>query len=222
MTHPGIPPVSRDFVTLGAIETRSIARGLLVVDAISKESPVEVLTAQPTSPGKFLVLITGEVDETERALAAGLAAAGDSTLDSVLLPAAHTDLVEGLRGRLGRTTQPVFDAVSNEPDGHLPALGIIETYTAPSLIAAVDTILKTGETALFQIHLLVGIGGKATAVVGGDVESVKIGLEAGAEFARQRDALAEDILIPRPDARVFATLRSPWPTSSREEIETSS
>lgn len=193
----GIDPVLHEFVTLAALESRSIARGLRAVDEIAKESPVEVLRAQATSPGKFLILFTGEVDETERALAAGRSALGDERLDEVLLPAAHPDVARGLVGRLAPRS------LAGAGDGDFPALGIIETYTAPSLLGAIDTILKTGETELLRLHLLVGIGGKATAVVGGDVESVRVGLEAGADFARDRETLAESILIPRPDRQLI-------------------
>ena len=66
---------------------------------------------------------------------------------------------------------------------------------------------KTGETHLEEVHLLSGIGGKATALLSGDVESVRVAVEAGAAFAAGRDRLARQVVIPRPDPSILPFLR---------------
>ena len=43
------------------IETSSIARGFVVLDALVKRAPVVVKTARAVSPGKFLLVFGGAV-----------------------------------------------------------------------------------------------------------------------------------------------------------------
>ena len=207
MSYPSPLLIESDapYTTLGAVELNSIAQGVETLDTLVKEAPVRILLAQPSSPGKYLIIVTGEVDEVRRALGHGLEVSGDARVDDVLLPAAHI----GLRTALSaRGTGTILDGA--DP---LPAIGVLETYSAPSLLGAVDTALKTGETHLEEIHLLSGIGGKATALLAGDVESVRVAVDAGAAFAARRDLLARRVLIPRPDPSIvpflFGRRRSP-------------
>ena len=48
---------SHDAPALGLIETSSIAKGYEVADAVVKQSPVRLLWARTTSPGKFVTLL---------------------------------------------------------------------------------------------------------------------------------------------------------------------
>ncbi|MFI5291091.1 MAG: BMC domain-containing protein, partial [Polyangia bacterium] len=57
---------------LGLVETSSIARGLVVADQMVKKAPVALVLARPVSPGKHLVLVTGEVADVGEAMRIGL------------------------------------------------------------------------------------------------------------------------------------------------------
>ena len=46
---------------IGLIETTSIARGMVVCDAMVKRAAADVLDAFTVTPGKFVILIAGEV-----------------------------------------------------------------------------------------------------------------------------------------------------------------
>ena len=48
-------------VAIAAIETSSIAQGTVVGDAMVKTAEVELLEARTLSPGKYWVLVGGEV-----------------------------------------------------------------------------------------------------------------------------------------------------------------
>lgn len=184
LMNPGFP-----VLTLAALETGSIAVGIEALDALLKEAPVRILLAEAASPGKYLVLFTGEVEELSRSLSKAIEVAGDERIDEVLLPAPDAELVKAL------TSPSAIPSENREP----PAIGILETWTAPTLLAAADSALKTGQTGLCQVHLLSGIGGKSTAILHGDIASTRVAITAGAEVARERDALAREVLIPRPD-----------------------
>ena len=60
---------------LGIIELTSIARGVLVADAMVKKAPVRILQSHPISPGKHIIVIAGEVAEVDESMQAGLAVA---------------------------------------------------------------------------------------------------------------------------------------------------
>lgn len=187
------------FSSLGALEFRSIAQGIATLDAAVKEAPIRILLAQATSAGKYLFLCTGEVEEVARALGAGVEVGADTVIDDVLLPSAAPRLCHALTHAGPQRNLRVAD-----PDP--PAIGLIETYSAPTLLGAADAAAKTGEIVIEEVHLLAGIGGKATALFSGDVESVRSAVSAGAGFASDRDQLAREILIPRPDSHILPFL----------------
>ena len=86
------------YSTLAAIELNSIAQGIQVLDEIAKEAPVRILLAGASSPGKYLILFTGEVDEARRSLGRALRGAGDTLVGDLLLPAADPGLRNALSG----------------------------------------------------------------------------------------------------------------------------
>jgi len=183
-------------LTLAAFETGSIAAGIEALDALLKEAPVRILLAEAASPGKYLVLFTGEVEELSRSLNKAVEVSGDERIDDVLLPAPEPDLLKA------RTSPSAIPSEGQEGT----AIGILETWTAPSLLAAADSALKTGETGLCQVHLLSGIGGKSTAILYGDISSTQVAISAGAEVAMERGSLAREVLIPRPDRALLDCL----------------
>ena len=85
-------------IALAAVETGSIAQGTVVGDAMVKTASVTLVEARPLSPGKFWVLIGGDVAEVRAALAKGLDAAADTLLDSLFIPQLHDGVMPALRG----------------------------------------------------------------------------------------------------------------------------
>ena len=47
--------------TIGFLELNSIAKGVEAADAMLKAAEVRLITARPSCPGKYHVLVTGEV-----------------------------------------------------------------------------------------------------------------------------------------------------------------
>ena len=52
---------ARSGPALGLVEVGSIARGMVVMDAMVKRAPADVVDNWTASPGKYLVLVAGEV-----------------------------------------------------------------------------------------------------------------------------------------------------------------
>ncbi len=78
------------------------------------------------------------------------------------------------------------------------ALGFIETKGLVALIEACDAMSKAANVDILK---KVNIGGAyVTAIVRGDVGSVRAAIEAGAAAASQTGELVSSHIIPRPAA----------------------
>jgi microcompartment protein CcmL/EutN len=180
---------------LALIEVASIARGHRVADAMVKRAPVELLRCDAVSPGKFLVLVAGDVASVDEAFVAGLAIAGDATLDKLYLPQAHDQLAGALRG----------EARAGEAAG-IDALGIVETTTVAATILAADAAAKAAAVRIIEMQLARGLGGKAYFVVTGALAEVEAAVEAGVGVIAAATLLATEI-IAAPHADFVSRLR---------------
>ena len=160
MAAPAIEPA------LGLLELESIAAGIEVGDAMAKRAPIEVLRAGTVHPGKYLVLVGGDVADVEEALAAGRELGGLALRDTTFLPHIHPDVVDGLRGA--------------RDDVRAEALGIIETATVPAIIRAADAGRKGAHVRLLELRLADDLGGKGSLLFGGEVTDVEAAVESGA------------------------------------------
>src|SRR5215216_4863498 len=106
------------------LEFSSIAIGILAGDALVKRAPITLLDVRHLSPGKYLLLATGEVAAIEESYAAAREVGSAELIDETFLPAAHADLYPLLRGE--RLT------------ARGEALGVIETSTIAACVRAAD------------------------------------------------------------------------------------
>lgn len=171
---------------LSVVEAGSIARGVVIADALVKKAAVRLLRSDPVTPGKFVIVFTGEVAEVEEALEAGRQAAGVEEIDVLFLPHAHPAIV------------PALDGVQREiVDG---ALGILEMRTVAATLRAADAALKEAGTRLVALHLARGIDGKGYIALTGTQDAVEASLDAGdAAVEGQHRAGRELIARPHPD-----------------------
>ena len=175
---------------LGLVETSSIARGLVVADAMVKRAPVELVLARPVSPGKHLVLVVGEVADVGEAMAAGVEAAAHTLVDRLELARVADELLDALRRRVV--------APSN-------AVGIFETFSVASTLLAADAACKAAQITLAELRLADGLGGKAYFVLSGDQADVEAALHA-AETAIPTGLMLARELIARPHEDLLAKL----------------
>lgn len=174
---------------LGFLELRSIARGIVVCDALVKRAPVRILQAEPVSPGKYLVLFDGGEAEVDEAFRAGIEAARDGLVDRLMLPQPHEALWRGLAGTLQR---PPLDSVA-----------VIEAHSVAGTLAAADAALKAADVAMFQLQLAKGIGGKGWFALTGALDQLESATEA-ATRALADGLLAGVEIIARPHEELGA------------------
>lgn len=165
------------------VETNSVAAGILAGDTMVKKAVVELLEARSICPGKYMVVIAGEVGPVSESWQAGMAAAADALVDQLFLPNAHPALFPALMS-------------AAVPRGD-EALGIIETVTAAICIVAADAAAKAADVQLLEIRLANGLGGKSFVLMEGTVADVESSMAAGVALVAQEGLLIRQVIIPR-------------------------
>jgi microcompartment protein CcmL/EutN len=77
-------------------------------------------------------------------------------------------------------------------------LGVIETFSGTSVLAAADAAAKAARVTLLRIHVAMALGGKGLCLMTGTVADVTAGIAAAAEVARQRGLLVSEVVIAGP------------------------
>lgn len=177
---------------IGIVETSSLAKGYQVADAVLKRADVKIIVNRTICPGKYMVLIGGDVDAVTASIDEGVAVGAHTVVDHFIIPNVHPDVF------------PAISGVSRVPE--LKALGIIEGFSVASIIEAADAAIKAAEVELIAIHLAMAIGGKAFVTLTGEVGAVESAVEAGAEVVERKGLLVEKIVIPSPRKEILTEL----------------
>ncbi|KAJ52582.1 PduT-like ethanolamine utilization protein [Clostridium tetanomorphum] len=177
--------------TIGMIELRSIAKGIEATDFMVKASQVEVVFSRTVCPGKYIILISGDVAEVEEAINKGLSISENYVVDKLILPSIYNGLLDGIKGKI-----IILD---------FDSIGIMEFSNISSSIVAADISCKSGNVNLLRLRLGMGIGGKSYFIISGDVSSVKEALEAASHGINKKKLISK-VLIPSPDKELFKNL----------------
>ncbi len=179
-------------ITIGFLELNSIARGILAADMMLKAADVKLIAARPSCPGKYQILISGEVSAVETSLSSGEAAAKSSMIDKLLIPRIHPQVIEAIHMSVSVPERK--------------ALGALEFFSIAGAIIAADSAVKAANVTLLEIRLGTGIGGKSFVTLTGDVGAVEAAVAAGAKTAEASASLIEKIVIAHPAKELYDSL----------------
>lgn len=178
---------------LALLEFGSIAVGLEAADAMVKRAPLETVRAGSVQPGRYLVLIGGDVACVDESLAAGTSVGARALIGTIFLPQVHAAVVRALAGRRQ------FERVE--------ALGIIETRTVAAILGAADAGVKAAEVDLAEIRVADGLDGKGYALFSGSVADVEAAVDAAVASLGEPSLLVERVVIPRFHPEILANVR---------------
>ncbi|HXA50235.1 MAG TPA: BMC domain-containing protein [Candidatus Acidoferrum sp.] len=179
---------------LGMIETKGLVAMIEGTDAMLKSANVTFAGWVSVGSGLVTAFVEGDVGAVKAATDAGAASSRRvGELASVLvISRPHDDL-------------PNFSGPPKPPSGIArtghQAIGLIETKGLVGLIDASDAMCKAASVELVKM-IEIG-GGFVTAVVRGDVGSVRAAVDAGAVACRGVGELIATHVIPRPHDGVF-------------------
>ena len=177
--------------SIGLIELSSVAAGYLVQDTMLKAASIQMMMARTICSGKYLIVISGDVASVQAALMAGASLAGASLIE---------------RRQISRVHPSVLAAISNAVDVDIKSLrsiGIVETFSAASIIEVADAAVKSANVELLRIHLAMALGGKGFVLMTGDVSSVQAAVAAGAKIAGDDGMLVGKSVITAPSPELF-------------------
>lgn len=167
---------------LGFVELSSIANGYVVSDAMVKKAPVHLVLSEPTSSGKYLIMISGSVASVHESLKIAMEVSEGFLLDEFFIPQLHSEVVNYLNGQL-------------KTQKNLEALSIIETKTVASSIYAGDAALKEAQVQLVDLQLGRGIGGKGYFVLSGKLFDVQAAHAAALKSIESKGTLVRSEIV---------------------------
>lgn len=177
---------------IGGVELSSVARGLDCADAMLKAAPVRILLSRSICPGKYIVLVSGEVGPVNAAVEAGSSRAAQALVDQFVIPNIHPEVFPAIEG-----TSVVQD---------LESLGVIEAFSVSALIEAADAAVKAAPVKLMEIRLAMALGGKAFVTLTGPVAAAETAVGAGAAAVAKKGLLVDKVVIPQPRPELLREL----------------
>lgn len=177
---------------IGMIELSSVGIGYAVQDAMLKAADVDLVLGRTICSGKYMNLVTGSIAAVQASMNAGLEAAPDGIIDHITIANVHKSVFPAL-GQSIQIGTPKADAV-----------GLIETFSAASVLEAADAAAKAADVTLLRIHLAMALGGKGFCVMAGNVSSCRTGVDVGSAIVREKGLLVSSVVIPGPSQELYA------------------
>lgn len=178
--------------SIGAIEFKSIAKGIEVSNEIIKKSLVEVLYLKSICPGKFLIIVSGETSYVNECIDYGLKIGDKYILDSFVINAIAQEIIDGLKNKYEK-----LDSINS--------IGVVETNKVCAGIKMLDKTLKSGEVSLVKLQLSFAIAGKLVYIVSGDLSSLQYSLEESNRVVKEKEIIYMTI-IPSVDEKIIKNL----------------
>jgi PduT-like ethanolamine utilization protein len=158
---------------LGIIEFRSISKGIEVGDLLCKECSIELLFFKIICPGKFLIILTGDVESVKTSVEKSRFHAKEFLVDSNILTSVHANIIKAIK--------------HSYKEQNIAAVGIFETTNIVCAIIALDKALKSAAVDVVKLTLGFTTGGKGIFVITGsegDLEEAMLRAEESIEAKR--------------------------------------
>ena len=178
--------------SIGMVEYRTVSSGITAADTMVKTADVEVIQASAVCPGKYVVIVTGELSAVKASIDAAKAKLPAQLADSFVLGNPHEDIFRAIYG--------------GGEIGDAKALGVLETFSAPSIIVAADTAAKASEVKLIELRIARGLGGKSYMLLTGTVASVTAAIDRAKTVIGDEGMLLDYSVIPNPDKSIWSSI----------------
>ena len=174
---------------IGMVEYTTVSTGIQAADTLVKTAAVEIIEAQVVCPGKYIVIITGELSAIKASVDACKTKYGEQLIDSFVLGNVHDD---------------VFPAIYATVSVDNPrALGVIETFSGASAIVAADAAAKTADVTLVELRIARGMCGKSYLILTGEVAAVSAAIERAKGVVKDDGMFLDSSVIANPDPKLW-------------------
>ena len=177
---------------IGMVEYTTIAVGIQAADLMVKTAEVDLLEAQTVCPGKYIALISGSISAVKAAVETSKQKFSENLIDSFVLGNPHED---------------IFSAIYGATDvGKVEALGVLETFSAASIIVAADVAAKTAIVKLIELRIAKGMCGKSYMLITGEVAAVDAAIEKAKQALGGEGLVIGSSVIASPDEKLWRTI----------------
>jgi microcompartment protein CcmL/EutN len=178
-------------IAVGMAEFKSIVIGIEAADKMIKAADVDVMMTKTVCPGKFVVMLSGNVADVRESINFAVDSMRDSLLDYFIIPNIHESILDAFK----KSHKSTF----------YNAIGAMEFNRVASGVKALDVVLKAANVKLLKLNFGGGISGKCYFIVDGLVSDVEEALLA-AEQKTDINRLMHKIVIPNPTAELLENL----------------
>jgi len=176
---------------IGMLEYATVSAGIQAADIVLKTAKVDMIEAETVCPGKYIMLFTGEISAVKASIEAATIMF-EGLIDSFLLGNPHEMILPAIYG----TTE-----IKEKR-----ALGVLETFSAASIIVAADEAAKMSEVQLIELRIARGMCGKSYMTLTGEVAAVEAAIEKARKAVGEKGMLLDSAVIPNPDAKLWETI----------------
>jgi microcompartment protein CcmL/EutN len=174
------------------VEYKTVSTGILVADIMLKTAKIDIIEAQTVCPGKYIVLFAGDLSAVNACIEVARQEYSDNLIDSFIL---------------GNPHQSIFNAIYGTTNiKKINALGIIETFSAASIIVAADEAAKTAIVELIEIRIAKGMCGKSYLLLTGDIAAVEAAIAKAKKAAGEHAMLLDSSVIAHPDPKLCESI----------------
>lgn len=177
---------------IGMIEYKTVSQGMYVVDQMLKTAEVELVEAQTVCPGKYIAIISGDLSAVNACIEDARNKHSNHLIDSFILGNPHETIFPAIYG-----------ATKIEK---VRALGILETFSAASIIVAADVAAKTALVELIELRIARGMCGKSYMVLTGEIAAVEAAIDKAKEAMGENAMLLDTSVIANPDDRLLSSI----------------
>lgn len=178
--------------SIAFVELNSIARGFETADYMVKAAAVELVYAKTVCPGKYIIMVAGDVAAVKASLEVGRAHGGSFVVDSFKISNLDSQVIYALNA----VTQV------SEPK----AVGVVEYFSVAEAILGADTACKAADVELVEIRPGIAIGGKSFFVLTGSVSSVQSAVDSALTMGADRGLTVGYCVIPSPSKELYESL----------------
>ena len=177
---------------LAMVEYKTVSSGMRAADIMVKTAEVEIIEETTVCPGKYMVLVSGELSAVRASVDAAAAKMPDMLIDKFVL---------------GNPHESIFTALYGTTDiGSPNALGVLETFSSCAAIVAADIAAKTSLVELIELRLSRGMCGKSYLLLTGEIAAVDAAIERAKQGAGEQGMFLDSAVIPHPDEKMWRSI----------------
>lgn len=173
--------------SIGLLELKSIPIGIEAADEMLKAANIQLLVAAPTCPGKYIIIVSGNVGAVNSAMTSGQQVAGVHLVGHHTINNVHESLPAAILG--------VTEVEK------VASLGMIETISALTAVRAGDIAAKASNIRMMEVRIARGLGGKGFLIFTGEISAVRSAVNSCiAELGESGEIISYSVLpSPHPD-----------------------